>query len=406
MFLANEHYLKLPGGYLFARIKRRVAEHAQARPGERVISLGIGDVTRPLAPAVVEAMQNAAGELGSQATFRGYGPDHGYHFLLEKIAEHDYRRRGVQVGADEIFLSDGAKSDSGCIGDILSRGCKVAVCDPVYPVYVDASAMDGRAGELGPDGRWSGIAYMPCTPQNGFVPDIPDGPAPDVIYLCYPNNPTGGVASAEALEKWVGYALSHGSLILYDAAYESFVTERGVPRSIFEIDGAQGCAIEFKSFSKVAGFTGVRCGYAVVPKALRDASGASMNALWARRQSTKMNGVSYVVQRGAEAVYSDAGRAACQETIGYYMENARLIREGLGKAGFALWGGVNAPYVWMQTPRGEGSWAFFERMLSDAGVVGTPGGGFGPSGEGFFRLTAFSSREDTAEAVSRIVAFA
>ncbi|MDR1438773.1 MAG: LL-diaminopimelate aminotransferase [Clostridiales bacterium] len=432
MFRINENYLKLPGSYLFAEIKGKVAKYSEEHPGKRILRLGIGDATRPLAPAVVEAMKRAAGEMGDVATFRGYAPDFGYDFLREKIAEFDYRRRGISMSADDIFVSDGAKSDTGNIGDILSTDNAVAICDPVYPVYADTNAMAGRAGSYGADGRWDRIIYMPCVPENNFVPELPER-SPDVIYLCYPNNPTGGAASRDDLKRWVGYALGRGALILYDSAYEAYVTEEGVPRSIYEIDGARGCAIEFRSFSKTAGFTGTRCAYTVVPKELSCGAGGSvgagaaavaggaagtgvsagaggrrggvsLNALWGRRQATKLNGVSYVIQRGAEAVYSDEGREACAATVSYYMENAAIVLAGLKKAGFSVWGGVNAPYIWLRAPGGLSSWELFDLLLDRAGVVGTPGSGFGPHGEGYFRLTAFSSREDTREAVERIVA--
>jgi LL-diaminopimelate aminotransferase len=404
MFKINENYLKLPGSYLFADIRKKVAKYAADNPGREIISLGIGDATRPLAPAVVEAMARAAAEMGELATFRGYPPDYGYDFLVDKIVECDYRRRGVDIAADEVFVSDGAKSDCGNISDILSADNVVAVCDPVYPVYVDTNAMAGRAGDYGADGRWDGLVYMPCLPGNNFVPELPParGRAPDLIYLCYPNNPTGGAAGADDLERWVGYALSHGSLILYDSAYEAYITEEGKPRSIFEIEGAKGCAIEFRSFSKTAGFTGTRCAYAVVPKELK-CGGASLNALWGRRQATKLNGVSYVVQRAAEAVYSERGQEQCRATVRYYMENAALIREALTKAGFSVWGGVNAPYIWLKAPGKLTSWELFDALLDRAGVVGTPGSGFGPHGEGYFRLTAFSSRENTQKAMDRII---
>ncbi|MDR1060659.1 MAG: LL-diaminopimelate aminotransferase [Clostridiales bacterium] len=430
MFRINENYLKLPGSYLFAEIKSRVAKYAAGHPGRELLRLGIGDATRPLAPAVVDAMKLAAGEMGEAATFRGYAPDYGYDFLREKIAEHDYRRRGVAMQPDDIFVSDGAKSDSGNIGDILSADNVVAICDPVYPVYADTNAMAGRAGDYGADGRWDRIVYMPCVPENNFVPELPDR-APDVIYLCYPNNPTGAAAGRGDLERWVGYALERGALILYDSAYEAYVTEPGVPRSIYEIEGAKGCAIEFRSFSKTAGFTGTRCAYTVVPKELvcgagggvgaavaggaggasgamgaggSVAAGVSLNALWGRRQATKLNGVSYVVQRAAEAVYSEEGRKGCRAAVEYYMENASIILAGLKKAGFSAWGGVNAPYIWLKAPDGLSSWELFDLLLDRAGVIGTPGSGFGPHGEGFFRLTAFSSREDTQKAVERIAA--
>ena len=400
MFQINENYLKLPGSYLFSEIAARVGAYSEKNPAERLIRMGIGDVTRPLVPEVVQAMKDAADEMGRKETFRGYGPEQGYAFLREKIAEHDYKKWGVSIAADEIFVSDGAKSDTGNIGDILSVENTVAVCDPVYPVYVDTNAMAGRAGNYGADGKWDRLIYMPCTRENGFMPDLP-GQVADVIYLCYPNNPTGGAATKETLQQWVAYALKNGSLILYDSAYESYISEEGLPHSIFEIDGAKSCAIEFRSFSKTAGFTGTRCAYAVVPKDLK-CSGVSLRDLWSRRQGTKMNGVSYVVQKGAEATFSAGGRKAINETIRYYLDNAGIILDGLKKAGFEVWGGVNAPYIWLKTPEQISSWEFFDSLLARAGVIGTPGSGFGPSGEGYFRLTAFSSREDTIEAIERI----
>ena len=383
MFSINDNFVKLPQSYLFSDIARRVAAFTEANPDKSVIRLGIGDVTRPLVPAVVEAMQKACAEMGQEATFRGYGPEQGYSFLREAIVEHDYRARGVDMQPDEVFVSDGAKSDTGNIGDIFGADNVVAVCDPVYPVYVDTNAMAGRAGELGSDGRWSNLIYMPCTEENGFAPSIPEKRA-DMIYLCFPNNPTGASITYDGLKKWVDYALENGSVILYDSAYEAFITE-DIPHSIFEIEGAKQCAIEFRSFSKTAGFTGTRCGYTVV-----------------RRQTTKFNGVPYIVQRGAEAVYSPEGQRQTRETIAYYLQNAKVIREGLSDAGFTAYGGVNAPYIWLRTPDGLSSWEFFDELISRAGVVGTPGSGFGPSGEGYFRLTSFGSLENSVAAIERI----
>lgn len=398
----NENYLKLPGSYLFAEIARRVAAFSAAHPEAQLIRLGIGDVTRPLAPAVVEAMHAAVDEMGAAETFRGYGPDQGYDFLISAILEHDYRARGVTLDADEIFVSDGAKSDCGNIGDIFSTDNVVAVCDPVYPVYVDTNAMAGRAGEYDTAaGGWTKLVYMPCTAENGFEPPLPEKPV-DLIYLCYPNNPTGVTATRAQLARWVDYARANDAVILFDSAYEAFITDPDVPHTIYEIEGAKECAIEFRSFSKTAGFTGTRCAYTVVPKALRR-GGTSVRDLWARRQSTKFNGVSYVVQRGAAAVYSPEGLAQTRETIAFYLENARVIRDGLAAAGLTVYGGENSPYVWCKTPDGMPSWDFFDLLLQKAHVVTTPGAGFGPSGEGYIRLTAFGGAEDTREAVRRIV---
>ena len=401
MFSINENFVKLPQSYLFSDIAKRVAAYTQANPDKSIIRLGIGDVTRPLAPAVVEAMKKACDEMGEEATFRGYGPEQGYDFLRQAIVENDYRARGVDIAPDEVFVSDGAKSDTGNIGDIFGRDNVVAVCDPVYPVYVDTNAMAGRAGELDSEGRWSNLIYMPCTEENGFAPSLPDR-KPDMIYLCFPNNPTGASIDRAGLQQWVDYAREAGAVILYDSAYEAFITE-DIPHSIFEIEGAKECAIEFRSFSKTAGFTGTRCGYTVVPKALT-CGGVSLNALWNRRQTTKFNGVPYIVQRGAEAVYSPEGQRQIKETIAYYLHNAKVIREGLAAAGFTVYGGVNAPYIWLKTPDGMSSWAFFDELINRAGVVGTPGSGFGPSGEGYFRLTSFGSYENSVAAIERIKA--
>lgn len=402
MIQVNTNYQKLPGSYLFSEIARRVAAQSEANPAQKLIRLGIGDVTQPLAPAVIAAMHRAVDEMASADTFRGYGPEQGYDFLRSLIAEHDYRTRGVELELDEIFVSDGAKSDCGNIGDLFSQDNVVAVCDPVYPVYVDTNAMAGRAGEYDPAlGRWSKIVYMPCTAENQFTPALPQQ-APDLIYLCYPNNPTGVTATRAQLKRWVDYALEHGSVILFDAAYEAFITEPDIPHSIYEIEGAKRCAIEFRSFSKTAGFTGTRCAYTVVPKALM-AGGVSLNAMWNRRQTTKFNGVPYVIQRAAAAVYTDEGQAQIRKTIAFYLSNASVIRQGLQDAGLCVYGGVNAPYIWCKTPDGMGSWAFFDKLLKEAGVVTTPGAGFGPSGEGYIRLTAFGGADATREAVERIV---
>ena len=401
MVKVNENFLKLPGGYLFPEISRRVKAFLETNPPMPLIRLGIGDVTQPLAPAVIEAMHKATDEMSRKETFRGYSDDSsGYDFLKEAISRYDYKARGVDISPDEINISDGAKSDCGNIGDIFSVDNVVAVCDPVYPVYVDTNAMAGRAGEVMPDGRWSNLVYLPCTEENGFFPDLPER-VPDLIYICSPNNPTGAAATKEQLKVWVDYANRHGSVILYDSAYEAFITEENIPHSIFEIPGAETCAIEFRSFSKTAGFTGTRCAYTVIPKAL-ERGGVSLLSLWQRRQNTKFNGVAYVVQRAAEAVYSEEGRRQVKETIDYYLNNAKIIREGFAKAGLTAYGGVNAPYIWVKTPGGMPSWDFFDLLLKKACVVTTPGAGFGPSGEGFIRVTAFGDVDATREAVERI----
>ena len=401
MVQLNENYQKLPGSYLFAEIDRRVTAYRREHPDRELIRLGIGDVTRPLAPAVVSAMEQAAAEMGREETFRGYPPYRGYDFLLEAIAQHDYAARGVRLSPEEIFVSDGAKSDCGSIGDIFGPDNRVAVCDPVYPVYVDTNAMAGRAGEYDPGTeRWSRLIYMPCTKENGFLPQLPRERA-DLIYLCFPNNPTGAAATREQLKPWVDYANANGSVILYDAAYEAFITEADVPHTIYEIEGARECAIEFRSFSKTAGFTGTRCAYTVIPKELVR-GGVSLNEMWYRRQSTKFNGVSYVVQRGAAAVYTDEGRRQVRETINFYQNNARVILDGLARAGLEVSGGVNSPYIWAATPAGMGSWDFFDLLLTKANVVTTPGAGFGPSGEGYIRVTSFGGADATRQAVERI----
>ena len=406
MIKINENFLALPGDYLFAEVARRAARQEAAHPDKRLIRLGIGDVTLPLPRACVEAMKSAAEEQADAETFRGYGPYDGYGFLREAIVQNEYAPLGCNIAPGEIFVSDGAKSDCGNIGDIFSAECTVAVCDPVYPVYIDANVLAGRAGKYA-DGKWSRIAYMPCTAENGFIPkpeDLPAGnrdAAPDLIYLCSPNNPTGAAATKEELALWVDYANMHGSVILFDAAYRDFITESGLPRSIYEIPGAETCAIEFCSFSKKAGFTGTRCGWTVVPHAL-ERGGARLYDLWMRRQATKYNGTSYIIQRGAEAVYSEEGAREVRGHIGAYLNNARVIREGLVSAGLEVYGGVNSPYIWFRAPGGLGSWEFFDRLLEEANVVTTPGAGFGPSGEGFIRVTAFGRMEDSVEAISRI----
>ena len=401
MTKVNQNFLKLPGSYLFSEIARRLAAYTAEHPEAKMIRLGIGDVTRPLAPAVIEAMHKAVDEMGTFEGFHGYGPEQGYDFLREAIAKTDYAARGVDIKPNEIFVSDGAKSDCGNIGDIFGADNVVAVCDPVYPVYVDTNAMAGRAGDFQEElGKWSKLVYMPCVEENGFTPQIPQEKV-DMIYLCFPNNPTGTVATKEQLKAWVDYANENKAVILYDSAYEAFITQDDVPHTIYEIEGARTCAIEFRSFSKTAGFTGNRCAYTVVPMEL-ERDGAKLNALWNRRQCTKFNGVPYVIQRGAAAVYTEEGQRQIKETIAYYQENARVIREGLTEAGLTCFGGVNAPYIWLKTPDGMGSWEFFDKLLKEANVVTTPGAGFGPSGEGYIRLTAFGDADATKQAVARI----
>jgi len=405
MALVNDNFLKLPGNYLFSDIAKKVNAFKVVHPEAKLIRLGIGDVTRPLAPAVINALHSAVDEMASEETFRGYGPEQGYRFLIDTIIKNDFEPRGVKLDPDEVFVSDGAKSDTGNIGDILRHDNRVAVTDPVYPVYVDSNVMGVRAGDLQIDGRWSNIVYIPCTAENNFTPELPEKRV-DMIYLCYPNNPTGTVLNKKQLKKWVDYALENEVLILFDAAYEAFIRDEDVPHSIYEIKGAKQCAIEFRSFSKTAGFTGLRCGYTVVPKELMgrtpDGQKVSLNALWNRRQCTKFNGTAYIIQKAAEAVYSPEGKAQVKATIDYYMENAALIREGLEATGLQIFGGTNAPYIWLKTPKDVTSWKFFDRLLYECHVVGTPGVGFGPSGEGYFRLTAFGSRENTQEAIERI----
>lgn len=397
----NENFLKLPGSYLFAEIARRTAAYQAANPDKTLIKMGIGDVTRPLAPSVIRAMHKAVDEMADAATFQGYGPYEGFDFLREAIAANDYAPLGVPMSKEEIYVSDGAKSDCGNIVDIFDQDNVVAVCDPVYPVYVDSNAMAGRAGEY--DGeKWTNIVYMPCTMENNFVPALPER-VPDLIYLCFPNNPTGTTATKQQLQQWVDYANEHGSVILFDAAYEAFIREPDIPHSIFEIPGARTCAIEFRSYSKTAGFTGTRCAFTVIPKELK-VDGVSVGELWLRRQSTKYNGCPYIIQRGAEAIYTEEGKREVRETIDYYLNNAKIIREGLSAAGLTVFGGVNSPYVWAKTPEGLDSWAFFDRLLEQGNVVTTPGAGFGPSGEGFIRLTGFSTPENTKEAIRRIAA--
>jgi LL-diaminopimelate aminotransferase len=403
MIKVNENFCKLSPSYLFSEVARRIATFQQQHPTDQIIKMSIGDVTRPICPAAIEAMHKAVDEMADAATFRGYGPEQGYSFLTEQIALHDYQNRGIHVDVDEIFVSDGAKSDTGNIGDILSTDCRVAVTDPVYPVYVDTNVMAGRAGDI-IDGRWNRIEYLPCTEANNFVPALPTH-APDVIYLCYPNNPTGTTLTRQQLTKWVEYALENNALILFDSAYEAFITEDDVPHSIYEIEGARKCAIEFRSFSKTAGFTGLRCAYTVVPRDLMgcDTNGnkVSLRSLWSRRHCTKFNGASYPIQRAAAAIYTPEGQVQIRQSIDYYLHNAALLRQGMQQAGLKVWGGVNAPYVWVKTPQGIGSWEFFDLMLQKCGVACTPGVGFGPSGEGYVRLTAFNTLEATEKAVER-----
>ena len=406
MFKANDNYLKLPGDYLFSEIASRIAAYGAQNPDKagRVVRLGIGDVTQPLAPSIVEALHAAVDEMGDATTFRGYAPDLGYDFLRETIAEGDFKSRGALVEPDEVFVSDGAKSDCANIQEIFSADARIAVCDPVYPVYVDSNVMAGRTGTYdAATGLWSDVEYMPCTREGGFTPRLPDADADvSLVYLCFPNNPTGAAIAKPQLQAWVDYANEHGAVIVYDAAYEAYISDSDLPHSIYECDGARSCAIEIRSFSKNAGFTGTRLGYTVVPRDLKDARGISMHDLWARRHGTKFNGAPYIVQRAGEAVYSERGRFETREQIAYYMENARIIREGLAEAGYEVFGGVNAPYLWLAVPDGMSSWQFFDLLLETVQVVGTPGSGFGPSGEGYFRLTAFGSRESAEEAVRRI----
>ncbi|RMF22493.1 MAG: LL-diaminopimelate aminotransferase [Deltaproteobacteria bacterium] len=404
MARGNQHYGKLVAGYLFPEIARRVSEFQREFPESSLIRLGIGDVVLPLPQSVCDAMHRAVDEMATSEGFRGYGPEQGYEFLREAIAEGDYRSRGIEISPDEVFVSDGSKCDSGNLQELFAEDARPAIPDPVYPVYVDTNVMAGRTGACGEDGRYEGIVYLPGTAENGFCPEPPDEPV-DYVYLCFPNNPTGAVARKAQLTRWVDWAIDTGAVLLFDAAYEAYITEDDVPRSIFEIPGARRVAVELRSFSKNAGFTGTRCAYVVVPRELEvDAGGerVSLHALWLRRQSTKFNGVSYVVQRGAEAVYSEEGRSEVAERVSYYMDNARVIREGLEAAGLTVFGGVNAPYVWVKTPAGEDSWSFFDRLLRDAHVVGTPGAGFGSCGEGYLRLSAFGFRDQIEEAVARI----
>lgn len=401
----NENYLKLPGSYLFAEIGRRVTKFKEENPSANVIRLGIGDVTRPLTPAVIKDLHNAVDEMAGETTFKGYGPEQGYSFLIKKVIENDYQNRGIELDEDEVFISDGSKCDTGNIQEIFGIDNTIAVTDPVYPVYVDTNVMAGRSGELGQDGRWSKIHYIPCTADNKFIPQIPDKKV-DIIYLCFPNNPTGTTITKQELKKWVDYARENKSIILYDAAYEAYIREENIARSIYEIEGAKEVAIEFRSFSKTAGFTGTRCAYTVVPKQVMayTAGGEAypLNKLWNRRQTTKFNGVSYIIQKGAASVFTEEGKQQIKEIIDYYMTNAAIIREGLVSLGLEVFGGVNAPYIWLKTPNNMDSWSFFDKLLTEVNIVGTPGVGFGPSGQGYFRLTSFGSRENTVQAVERI----
>ena len=401
MVTVNHNYLKLPGSYLFSTIGKKVRAYKEENPDKEVISLGIGDVTQPLVPAIIDALHGAVEEMAHAETFHGYAPDLGYEFLRRAIAKNDYQDRGCNIAADEIFVSDGAKSDSGNIQEIFGTDNKVAVCDPVYPVYVDTNVMAGRTGEYNTvHENFDGVIYMPCRKENGFLPELPSE-VPDLIYLCFPNNTTGSAITKDELQKWVDYANKNGCVIIYDAAYEAYISEENVPHSIYECEGARTCAIELRSFSKNAGFTGVRLGFTVIPKELvRD--GVSLHSLWARRHGTKFNGAPYIVQKAGEAVYSEAGKAQLKDQVGYYMRNAKLIHDELAKAGFSVSGGVNAPYIWLETPDKMTSWEFFDYLLKNANVVGTPGSGFGSHGEGYFRLTAFGTYENTLKAIDRI----
>ena len=407
MFHINDQFEKLPGSYLFAEIARRIKAYQAENPEADLIRLGIGDVTQPLVPAVIEAMHKAVDEMGTAEGFRGYGPDYGYDFLVNAIRESDYQSRGVDIAYDEVFISDGAKCDVGNIQELFSEDAVIAVTDPVYPVYVDSNAMAGRAGSYVGD-RWDRLVYLPCNAENGFVPSLPDRPV-DVIYLCYPNNPTGTVLTKAQLKLFVDWAKEHGAIIIYDAAYKAYITTPDIPLSIYEVEGAKEVAIECCSYSKTAGFTGTRCAYMIVPHEVKGLNEkgepVELNALWKRRMSTKFNGVSYPIQRAAAAIYTPEGQAQIKAVIASYMENARIIRQGLTEAGFTVFGGQDAPYIWLQTPDGMPSWEFFDRLLREVNVVGTPGAGFGPSGEGYFRLTAFNTKEKTEQAMARIKAW-
>ncbi len=404
MALINEHFLKLPNNYLFSDIAKQVNSYSVTHPKEKIIRLGIGDVTQPLPPAIINAMHKAVDDMSKKETFRGYGPEQGYSFLIDAIIKHDYASRGISLEPSEVFVSDGAKSDTGNIGDILRHDNSIGVTDPVYPVYIDSNVMSGRSGVL-ENGKWSNVVYIPCMAENNFIPDLPKRRV-DILYLCYPNNPTGTTLSKAELKKWVNYALANDVLIMYDAAYEAYIQNPDTPHSIYEIKGAKHVAIEFRSFSKTAGFTGMRCGYTVVPKELNgftlEGKRVSLNKLWNRRQCTKFNGASYITQRGAEAVYSPEGKKQVKEIINYYMTNAQIMKEGIQQCGLEAFGGEDAPYLWVKAPKGLTSWKFFEKLLYEVSLVGTPGVGFGPSGEGYLRLTAFGDRNDTLEAMDRL----
>lgn len=403
MFKINENYLKLPGSYLFSTIAKKVNAYTAANPGKTIIRLGIGDVTQPLAPSIIESLHTAVDEMGKAETFHGYAPDLGYEFLRDTMAKQDYQARGCDIQPEEVFISDGAKCDSGNIQEIFSVDNKIAVCDPVYPVYVDTNVMAGRTGTYNARTEtWSDVIYMPCTAETNFAPELP-GEIPDIIYLCFPNNPTGSTITRTQLQEWVDYANKYGAVIIYDAAYEAYISEADVPHTIYECKGARTCAIELRSFSKNAGFTGVRLGAAIVPKDVK-CGDVTLHSLWARRHGTKYNGAPYIVQRAGEAVYSPQGKEQLKKQVAYYMNNAKIIYKGLKEAGYTVSGGVNAPYIWLKTPAGMTSWDFFDALLKNAGVVGTPGSGFGPSGEGYFRLTAFGSYENTIAAIERIKA--
>lgn len=404
MALINENYLKLQGSYLFAEIARRVNKFKDENPNAKIIRLGIGDVTKPLQPAIIDGLHKAVDEMAKAETFRGYGPEQGYSFLINKIIENDYTPRGINLSEDEVFVSDGAKSDTANIQEIFGLDNIIAVTDPVYPVYIDSNVMAGRTGSFTDKGRFEKITYLPCNAENSFTPELPKNKV-DMIYLCFPNNPTGMTLSKEELKKWVDYAKENKAIILFDSAYEAFIQEDNVPHSIYEIEGAKEVAIEFRSFSKTAGFTGTRCAYTVVPKEVmaytKSGEAHPLNKLWNRRQTTKFNGVPYIIQQGAAAVYTPEGQKQIKDTIDYYMTNAKIIKQGLEGVGLSVFGGVNAPYIWLKTPNGLSSWEFFDKLLTEVNIVGTPGSGFGPSGEGYFRLTAFGSRENTEEAVER-----
>ena len=408
MAIINEHYLKLKAGYLFPEIGRRVNEFAASNPGKNIIRMGIGDVTQPLVPSVVKAFHEGVDEMAQSSTFKGYGPEQGYAFLREAIAKNSYHNRGVDIPADDIFISDGSKCDTGNIQEVFGHNNKIAICDPVYPVYADTTVMAGKTGDCQANGYYDGIIYMPCTKENGFIPELPTE-IPDLIFLCFPNNPTGTVASKEELKKWVDFAIENKSIILYDAAYEAFIQDDDIPHSIYEIEGAKNVAIEFRSFSKTAGFTGTRCAFTVIPKELMayDSEGNPhpVKPLWNRRHTTKFNGVSYPVQKAAAAIFTEEGKKEVAKVIAYYMENARIMKESLAAAGFEVFGGENAPYIWVKTKNGMKSWEFFDNLLNEANVVGTPGSGFGPAGEGYFRFSAFADRENVLEAMKRIKLF-